>query len=75
MNDSLLNQITLNPETYSKKPAIRNMRFTVAQILDLLASGMTEKEILADYSYLKKKIFLLVYNMRLNWLTLKVSTL
>ena len=29
------------------------MRFTVAQLLELLAAGMTKEEILADYSYLE----------------------
>jgi len=44
--------ITLNPEVCQGKPTIRNMRFTVSQLLELLASGMTETEILADFSYL-----------------------
>jgi uncharacterized protein (DUF433 family) len=35
------------------KPVIRNMRFTVAQMLELIASGMTFDEILADYSYIE----------------------
>jgi len=29
------------------------MRFTVVQLLDLLAAGMTEAEILDDYPYLE----------------------
>ena len=29
------------------------MRFTVAQLLELLATGMTNEEILADYPYLE----------------------
>jgi len=37
------------------KPSIRQMRFTVAQILELLASGMTHAEILADYPFLEKE--------------------
>jgi uncharacterized protein (DUF433 family) len=35
------------------KPAIRNMRFTVAQMLELIASGMTFDEILSDYPYIE----------------------
>lgn len=31
------------------------MRFTVAQLLELLASGMTFTEILEDYPYLEKE--------------------
>ncbi|SFD23452.1 Protein of unknown function [Spirosoma endophyticum] len=30
------------------------MRFTVAQLLELLAPGMTNQEILADYPYLEE---------------------
>jgi uncharacterized protein (DUF433 family) len=31
------------------------MRFTVAQLLELLASGMTHGEILSDYAYLEEE--------------------
>jgi uncharacterized protein (DUF433 family) len=31
------------------------MRFTVAQMLELIASGMTYEEILSDYPYLDKE--------------------
>ena len=31
------------------KPCIRGLRFTVYDVLDYLASGMTEAEILADF--------------------------
>ncbi|MCX6270077.1 MAG: DUF433 domain-containing protein [Bacteroidetes bacterium] len=51
--DQLLVRITLNPEICQGKPTIRNMRFTVAQLLELLASGMTTSEILSDYPYLE----------------------
>jgi uncharacterized protein (DUF433 family) len=50
-----LERITINPEVCKGKPTIRNMRFTVAQMLDLLASGMREEEILSDYPYLEKE--------------------
>ena len=54
MDKILLNRITLNPQVCSGKPTIRNMRFTVSQLLELLASGMTGEEILKDYPYLEK---------------------
>ena len=54
MND-LLKRITINPKVAGGKPSIRNMRFTVAQLLELLASGMKEKEILEDYPFLEKE--------------------
>ncbi len=52
--ENLLSRITLNPEVCNGKPTIRNMRFTVAQLLELMAGGMSESEILADYPYLEK---------------------
>jgi len=55
MNDNLLSRITLNPKVCKGKPTIRNMRFTVAQMLELMAGGMEIKEILADYPYIEKE--------------------
>lgn len=46
---TLLSRITLNPEICHGKPTIRNMRYPVAMILDLLSAGMTAEEIMADY--------------------------
>lgn len=51
----ILSRITLNSEVCNGKPTIRNMRFTVAQILELLASGMSKEEILNDYSFLEEE--------------------
>lgn len=53
--NALLNRITLNPQVCKGKPTIRNMRFTVTQLLELLAAGMAQEEILADYPYLEKE--------------------
>jgi uncharacterized protein (DUF433 family) len=55
MMENLLNRITLNPDICHGKPTIRNKRYPVSLILDLLASGMTEKEILDDYPALEKE--------------------
>lgn len=52
--EDLLKRITLNPNVSQGKPTIRNMRFTVAQLLDLLAAGMTYEEILQDYPYIEQ---------------------
>ena len=41
-----INRITINKEVCNGKPTIRNMRFTVTQLLELLAAGMTEDDIL-----------------------------
>ncbi len=52
---SLLDRITLNPDICHGKPTIRNKRYTVDLILDLLASGMSTAEILDDYPALEKE--------------------
>jgi uncharacterized protein (DUF433 family) len=41
--------ITIEPGKMGGKPCIRGMRITVYDILDYLASGMTEAEILRDF--------------------------
>jgi uncharacterized protein (DUF433 family) len=41
--------ITIDPARRSGKPCIRNTRITVYDVLDYLASGMSEAEILADF--------------------------
>lgn len=46
------NIITIEPGKRSSKPCIRGMRITVYDILEYLASGMTEAEILEDFSEL-----------------------
>jgi uncharacterized protein (DUF433 family) len=45
------NIITIEPG----KPTIRGMRITVYDILEYLASGMTQDEILRDFPYLTKE--------------------
>ncbi|MEM6804137.1 MAG: DUF433 domain-containing protein [Bacteroidota bacterium] len=50
----LLSRITINPAVMKGKPTIRNMRFSVSQMLELLAGGMTFKEILEDYPYIEE---------------------
>jgi len=45
----LLSRITINPDVSFGKPTIRNMRYPVEIILDLLSAGMTTQELLEDY--------------------------
>ena len=45
----LLNRITRNPNICFGKPTVRNLRYPVELILDLLAAGMSSEEILDDY--------------------------
>jgi uncharacterized protein (DUF433 family) len=44
--------ITIEPGKRNGKPCIRGMRITVQDILEYLAAGMTEEEILQDFSEL-----------------------
>lgn len=44
--------ITMEPGKRGGKPCIRGMRMTVYDVLEYLASGMTEQEILNDFPYL-----------------------
>ena len=41
--------ITIEPGKRGDKPCIRGLRITVYDVLDYLASGMTEAEILRDF--------------------------
>ena len=65
--ENLLDRITLNPKVCHGKPTIRNMRYPVENMLELLASGMTIDERLEDYPDLEKDDFLacLQYAVRL----------
>ena len=44
--------ITVEPGKRSGKPCIRGLRITVYDVLEYLASGMSEDEILKDFSEL-----------------------
>jgi uncharacterized protein (DUF433 family) len=41
--------ITIEPDKRSGKPCIRGLRITVYDVLDYLAAGMSEAEILRDF--------------------------
>ena len=45
---SYLNRITFNPKQCGGRPCIRGMRIRVKDILDLLGTGLTSKEILVE---------------------------
>ncbi len=44
-----LDRITIEPGKRSGKPCIRGLRITVSDVLDNLASGMSEDEVLRDF--------------------------
>jgi uncharacterized protein (DUF433 family) len=51
MNEA--HRITVDPELMGGRPCIRGLRMRVKDVLELLASGATQEEILADYPYLE----------------------
>jgi uncharacterized protein (DUF433 family) len=50
-----LERITINPEICHGKPCIRGLRYPVELILELLSSGMSTDEVLADYQDLERE--------------------
>lgn len=51
----LMKRITINAAICFGKPTVRNMRYSVELILDLLATGMTHQELLDDYQGLEEE--------------------
>jgi uncharacterized protein (DUF433 family) len=49
----LLERITIDPEICHGKPCIRNLRYPVEVIFQLLSAGMTTDQILIDYEDLE----------------------
>jgi len=49
-NQYLLERIVLDPKVMVGKPVIRGTRLTVEYILNLMASGATDAEIMEEYS-------------------------
>lgn len=47
--------ITIEPGKRSGKPCIRGMRITVQDVLEYLAAGMTEDEIVSDFPELTRE--------------------
>jgi uncharacterized protein (DUF433 family) len=47
--------ITIEPGKRGGKPCIRGMRITVYEVLEYLASGMSQQEVLDDFPYLTEE--------------------
>jgi len=60
-SDALLARITSDPEVRFGKPCIRGHRITVQEILEWLATGASQEQILADFPQLEPEDFLAVY--------------
>ena len=58
--DALLSRITVDPAICHGKPCVRGLRYPVELLLDLLSSGMSNDEILADYEDLERDDLLAV---------------
>jgi uncharacterized protein (DUF433 family) len=48
-------RITFDPNIMGSRACIRGMRITVAQVVNLVANGMTIAEIIRDYPYLEEE--------------------
>ncbi|NWG52129.1 MAG: DUF433 domain-containing protein [Hydrogenophilaceae bacterium] len=53
MAHPLLSRITSDPAIFGGKPIIRGQRFAVEHLLDYLAGGMTEAELLKEFPFLE----------------------
>lgn len=55
MNADALQRITIQPGKRGGKPCIRHLRITVYDVLDWLAQGMGEADIIADHPELTRE--------------------
>jgi len=65
---NLLERITVDPTVCHGKPVVRGLRYPVETLLELLSSGMTTEQLLADYEDLEREDILavLAYAARLS---------
>lgn len=71
----LLSRITIDPAICHGKPCVRGLRYPVEMLLDLMSSGMSIDEVLADYEDLERDDLFaaLAFAARLSW-TKSLST-
>lgn len=53
-SEELLKRITMDSRVCHGKPCIRGLRYPVAMLLELMSSGMSHEDILADYEDLER---------------------
>jgi len=58
--DNLLSRISVDPNICHGKPCVRGLRYPVETLLELLSSGMSIDDILADYEDLEREDLLAV---------------
>lgn len=56
-----MERIIINPKIAGGKPIIEGSRITIEFILNLLASGVSENEILQDYPHIVKEDIIACY--------------
>ena len=49
----LIERITVNPEQCGGRPCVRGMRIRVVDVLDLLAAGLSQQQVLEELPDLK----------------------
>lgn len=66
--EELLKRVTVDPQVCHGKPCIRGLRYPVTMLLELMSSGMSHEDILADYVDLERDDLLaaLAYAARLS---------
>jgi uncharacterized protein (DUF433 family) len=55
MQHGPMSRIIFDPAQCGRRPCIRGIRIRVKDVLELLAAGIADAEILADYPYLEAK--------------------
>ena len=58
--NNLLARITIDPAICHGKPCVRGLRYPVEMLLELLSSGMSNDQIMADYEDLERDDLLAV---------------
>ncbi len=61
LENPLLARVTVDPTVRFGKPCVRGHRIAVQEILEWLAGGATQEEILADYPQLEPEDFRAIY--------------
>ena len=54
-HQKLLNRVTIDPDVLGGKPCIRGLRISVEHILEALAAGISQQEMLEEYPVLESE--------------------
>ena len=70
-NENLLSRITVDPQICHGKPCVRGLRYPVETILEYLAGGNTEQELLQEFPDLERKDILACHEFSRRMLSAK----